>query len=250
MEQITFSNPHQVDLSGILSNPVNSSSVVILAHGFGSNKNRDTYQKFEEALNGQGYATFRFDFYGHGESKGKFEDITVSEAVDDVLSAINLMKQKGFKKIALLGTSFGGNAALHAASKSKDLTALILRSAVSDYNGLETNRKHPKVLDEWEKVGFIKIEEDGKIKKLNFSFFQDLATHNEYNEAKNITVPTLITHGDLDDVVPLEQSETLHRVIPQSKLFIIKGAGHRYTDVDALFLQDLNTVTAFLKKYL
>ncbi|MGE5041595.1 MAG: alpha/beta hydrolase family protein [Candidatus Levyibacteriota bacterium] len=250
MEPIVFQNSKNTNLSGVLSAPPGASSVIILAHGFGSNKNRDTYTTYETLLNRQGWATFRFDFFGHGESAGKFEDITVSEGIDDILCAIKFLQKKGFKKIALLGTSFGGNCALLAACKSKDLTALILRSAVSDYNGLETSRKKPKVLNDWEQAGFIKIEEGGQIKKLNFNFFKDLITHREYDEAKKISIPVLITHGDRDDVVPLEQSERLHTVIPHSELVVITGAGHRYTDRKALFKLDTDAAVAFLKKNL
>jgi pimeloyl-ACP methyl ester carboxylesterase len=43
---------------------------------------------------------------------------------------------------------------------------------------------------------------------------------------KNITVPTLVLHGDSDIVVPLEQAQYTTRHIPKAKLTVIPGAGH------------------------
>lgn len=250
MENIIFENSQGDKLSGILSNPKNSDTVVILAHGFNSHKNKDTYLTYEKLINSIGYASFRFDFYGHGESEGKFEDITVSEGIDDILSAISYLKKSGYKKIGLLGSSFGGATSLLAAAKTKDLHALVLRSAVSDYEAFERKRRGPAEIKKWEQDGFLEVWTEENPKKLNFSFFQDLKNHNGYTSGKNIHIPTLIMHGDKDTIVPVEQSTLLHKEIPQSKLLIIRGAGHRYTDEKKLFDQDLETVKEFLLREL
>lgn len=250
METILFKNSNNDNLSGILSNPKNSNTVVILAHGFNSNKNKDTYIIYQNLINDLGFASFRFDFYGHGESNGKFEDITVSEGVDDILSAIRLLKQNGFQKVGLLGSSFGGAASLLAAAKTNDLNALILRSAVSSYEEFERNRRGPEEIKKWEQDGFIEVWTEEHPKRLNYAFFQDLKNHNGYAAGRNIRIPTLIMHGDSDTIVPVEQSMRLHKEIPQSELLIIKGAGHRYTDNKELFGKELEKIKKFLPKAL
>ena len=41
-----------------------------------------------------------------------------------------------------------------------------------------------------------------------------------------LTSPLLLVHGELDDLIAPHHSETLHRLQPQARLRIVKGAGH------------------------
>ncbi|MEM1325142.1 MAG: alpha/beta hydrolase [Bacteroidota bacterium] len=67
------------------------------------------------------------------------------------------------------------------------------------------------------------------------------------SECKNITVPTLIVHGDADQVVPIETAgEQAAKLIPDNEYHVIKDAPHglNYTHRD-----ELNTILLdFLKK--
>ena len=134
-QKITFQNSKGDNIVGILSNLSENVDVpiIVLCHGFSSGKDSPTYVDLEEQLNSKGVATFRFDFYGHGESDGEFEDITISEAVDDALKAIEFVKGKGFSKVGLFGSSFGGITTLMVASQVDDLLVLGLKAPVSDY---------------------------------------------------------------------------------------------------------------------
>ena len=202
----------------------------------------------ERIFNNNEISTFRFDFYGHGESEGKFENITVSEAVDDILNAIKFLKNKGFKKIGLVGSSFGGMASLIAASKSKYLYVLVLKSPVSDYLGKLISKISKYNIKEWKEKGFIHYESSrmGKL-RLNYSFFKDAEKVSGYNVAKRISIPTFIIHGDKDESVPVEQSIKLSKIIKNSKLVIIKGADHRYTKPE-YFKRCTNLIADFIIK--
>lgn len=231
-EKVVFKNSKGDSLVGVLSTPTFNpkNAIVILCHGSDSSKDSNTYLEMENVLKTNNFASLRFDFYGHGESAGKFEDITVSEAVDDILQVIEFVKDRGFKKIALFGSSFGGCASIIAASKTDDLSALILRSPVSDYKNLEISRFTAEELKEWKEKGYTYKSEAGGEKKMNYSYLEDLLKLNEYEAAKNINIPTFISHGDQDSVVPLEQSLRLKNVIRESRLLISKGAKHRYSE--------------------
>ncbi len=95
-EKIFFSNSKGDKLCGVFSNPVNDDSVpiVILCHGFTTSKDSLTNRRLEEVLNKQNVATLRIDLFAHGESEGRFEEITVSEAVDDIINAIKYVQEK------------------------------------------------------------------------------------------------------------------------------------------------------------
>lgn len=83
LQKLTFTNSKGIELAGILSDPNKTKEVVmILCHGFSSSKGSNTHLTLERLFNEKNIATFRFDFFGHGESRGNFEDITVSEGKD------------------------------------------------------------------------------------------------------------------------------------------------------------------------
>jgi pimeloyl-ACP methyl ester carboxylesterase len=205
--------------------------LVILCHGFTTSKDGRTYVRLEERLNQKVFSTFRFDFFGHGESAGEFENITISEAKDDVLNAIRFVKDSGYEQIGLMGSSFGGFASILAAGLSDDLFVLALKSPVSDYLGLLIARDHDIDIQAWRQKGFIFVEaSDGKNVSLNYSFFADAERIQGYALASNIKAPTLIVHGDQDETVPLAQSQKAADLIPDCRLEVIEGADHTYSD--------------------
>lgn len=232
MEQkVFFSNGKKAKLCGILSNPTDNKSnpIIILAHGFTTTKKSPGIATLSEKLNSLNISTLRFDFYGHGESEGKFEDITVSEGANDVLSAIKFLKKEGYKKIGLMGSSFGGICSIIAASKSPELFVLSLKSPVSDFVKVEEFDLSNESVSEWKKKGK-RIYNAERNLFLNYSFYEDIQKLNIYKDAKKINVPTLIVHGDKDEIVPIQQSFRLVKEIETSKLVVVKGADHRYSD--------------------
>jgi hypothetical protein len=180
-------------------------------------------------LDKKNISTFRFDIYGHGESEGKFENITISEAVDDILNAIEHLKKQGYSRIGLLGSSFGGGSSIIAASKSKDLFLLALKSPVSNYKEKEIMTKTQKELDDWKSNGWrYYVTGEGKKLKLNYTFYLDFDLNDGYKVAPLIHAPSIIVHGDADEIVPVEQSIKISKIIPVCRLVLIKGANHRY----------------------
>lgn len=233
-QKLYFQNSKGNELCGLLSNSTGDISrpIIIFVHGFSSNKNTSNFVKLKDILDKDNIATFRFDVFGHGESEGKFEDITITEAVDDILQAIKFLQSKGYKRIGLLGSSFGGISSIMAASKTNDLFMLALKSPVSDYLEVEMNRFSEKDLEEWKKQGYRDYEDDGKILKLGYTFVADFKNNDAYKAATQISIPAIIVHGDADKTVPVSQSIKISKIIPNCKLVLIKGADHRYTEGD------------------
>lgn len=247
-EKLFFKNSKGSRLCGLLSHLSSSKKdpIIILCHGFSTTKNSNTFIALERILHEKNISTFRFDFFGHGESEGKFEDVTISEAVDDVLSAIAFLKEKGFSRIGLVGSSFGGMAALLAASKSPDIYVLALKSPVSDYLGKLIAQKSNEEIESWKEKGFIHYPKtNGEMLKLNYSFFEDTEKVSGFEAAKKIKVPTLIVHGDRDVSVPVEQSKKTAKMIENCRLEVIRGADHPYSNSEH-FQRVLNLIADFI----
>lgn len=248
-ENVIFLNSKGDRLSGILA-VVNSdltTPTIILAHGFTSHKN-GTSKDISVLLNKMGINTLRFDFYGHGESEGKFEDITLSEGTHDVLQAIEFVKSRGFIKIGLFGTSFGGSCSIMAASRIKDLWLLALRSPVSDYYLKELIQKSKKELIDWREKGYRMYKKaDGKELRLNYSFFEDMKNNRGLEAALNIEIPTMIVQGDLDTSSLLIFNDMLVKVIPDSELKVIKGGDHTFSNPEH-YQEALNILLEFISR--
>jgi len=247
-EKIFFENSRGIKLCGILSNPTaeKEKPVVILCHGFFRSKDGKTFVGLERILNEKGISTLRFDFFGHGESEGKFEEVTTSEAVDDILGAIKFLKESGYGKIGLMGSSFGGMASIIAASKVNDLYVLALKSPVSDYSSLFQAHQNEQEFKEIKEKGFTYITDiEGEKRKLNISFFIDARKAKGYEAAKNIKISTLIVHGNKDDSVPIEQSKRTASLMENCRLEVIEGADHGYSNEEH-FKEMLDLISEFI----
>ncbi len=189
-------------LCGILSAPDESKKtfIVVAAHGWTSGKDRKTYLLLEKTLLESRIGIFRFDMYGHGESEGQLEDMTATEGIDDVLSAIKFVRQKGYKNIGLFGSSFGGLCAVIAASKTNAF-ALALKSPVSEYKGVVLRKNVP-------------------------DFMKNARKYSAYHVAQKIKCPVFLVHGQADDVVPVEQSRKLAKMLKNCTYVEVKGMKH------------------------
>jgi pimeloyl-ACP methyl ester carboxylesterase len=81
-----------------------------------------------------GQAVVRFDYSGHGESEGRFEDGTISAWLEDALATI---REKGGVAPILVGSSMGGWVSLLAArelaKEGRALTGLVLIAPAADF---------------------------------------------------------------------------------------------------------------------
>jgi len=247
-EKLFFKNSIGNKLCGILSKPTSQKEkpIIILCHGFSTSKEGRTYVRLEKILNDSGISTFRFDFFGHGESEGIFEEITTSEAVDDIQNAIRFLKESDYKKIGLVGSSFGGMASIIEAGKTNDLYVLALKSPVSDYLGLIHSREDEQEIKKWKEKGVIEVAGvDGETRTLKYSFYEEAQKVKAYEPAQKIKIPALIVHGNDDETVPIEQSRKTASLIENCRLEIIEGADHTYSKPEH-FEKMLDLISGFI----
>ena len=250
-EKIFFRSAAGIGICGILSGPCPGTRVpgAVLCHGFATGKDGRTYVRLEEILNDAGVATLRFDFFGHGESGGDLADITVSEAVDEVAGALAFIHSRGYAPLGLMGSSFGGLAAVLAAADAPDLACLALKSPVSDTLARLLAERDGQSLEDWRSSGSIPLTDDeGKGLRLDYTFYEDAESVRVYDAASRISLPTLIVHGAADETVPVDQSRRLASILPRGRLEILPGADHRYSR-NADFEIMLQRISAFIIRH-
>ncbi len=227
MERLFFDNGRGVRLCGVLEMPAPDAPIVILSHGFASSKDSGTYTTIAPALATAGIGSFRFDFYGHGESGGEFSKITLTEGVEDVKAAYAYLKTRfPSSPLGLLGSSFGGACSFYAAA-SLDVKGCVLLCPAILYKERYLKKTSASGLAEWKRKGSIPYKTyDGRALALDYSFYESLLGFDGVTTAPELKMPFLILHGDRDQVVDHADSEKIVKLLPHGELITIKGADH------------------------
>ncbi|MGH7164631.1 MAG: alpha/beta hydrolase family protein [Nitrospiraceae bacterium] len=251
-QALIFTDPAGRAVAGILATPPTATDrVVVLCHGFLSNKNSNTNKTLTPLLIERGIATFRFDFLGQGESQGPFEQITVTAALDQARAALELVSSMGYRRLGLIGSSFGGLIATLAAGQALEhgasLFALAQKCPVPDFPEMLRLEFGEAGMERWKQADEIpNVAGGGEPIALRFSFYIDSLAHDAYKAAEVIQAPVLIVQGDADEYVPLHQCRRLYDALRATKrLEILPGADHGFSKPE-----DFRTMTALLADWM
>jgi hypothetical protein len=232
-EKLTFTDKAGNHIAGMLATPAcDTQRLAVLCHGFLSNKNSATNKALTAMLIPLGIATLRFDFLGHGESGGPFERLTVGTAVQQALAAITVGASRGYREVALVGSSFGGLVAILAAGEHGKLACLALKCPVSDFPQMLRDELGAEGIRQWQATNTIPDFAQGAARiRLPFSFYEDCAHHLAYTAAGVVDIPTLIVHGEADEVVPVAHSLRLQKALRgEASCIVIPGADHHFSN--------------------
>ena len=142
IEEVSFQNTKDsVTLAGTFTYPKMGSDfpVVILITGSGpQDRNEEIFEHkpfwvLADYLTKKEIAVLRYDDRGVGESTDDFSDATSLEFMNDVIAAINYLKNRkevDSKKIGLIGHSEGGAIAAMTASENKNVSFVISLAGV------------------------------------------------------------------------------------------------------------------------
>jgi dipeptidyl aminopeptidase/acylaminoacyl peptidase len=179
----------------------------------------------------RGIASFLFDFEGLGDSPGERSKLTVTRAISNYRSAFEFTLHNpvvSTNQIGVLGSSFGGAVALLAPETTNVIRSLGLKSPSSFLPDAYINECGDEAFQSWLKSGY--SESLG----YPLSILKDALRRNVFRAASGIHVPTLITHGTADEIVPIRQSHLLRVSLGGlSNLVVFRGAGHGYSEGDS-----------------
>ncbi|MEO6029848.1 MAG: alpha/beta fold hydrolase [Candidatus Binatia bacterium] len=216
-----------VRLAGLLHRPAGVDDLavrpaIVLCHGMESTKEGTKHQALAARLTALGYVCLRFDFSYVGESEGSFEDLTISGEVEDLGGAIDFLTARGATTFGLVGSSLGGTVAVLFAGAEPRVRALVTIAAVALPLGI-VQRMDPAAVAAW--------RQNGVRGQLRRSFLDDLEHVDVLAAARGLTAATFVTHGDADDVVPVEDAYALFAALPDPKaLAVTPGCDHRHSD--------------------
>jgi len=226
MKKVYFNNSKEQKIAGVLHLPEKQTdSIVIIAHGFCANKDRERFLKISKAYNKENIACLRFDFGGSGESYET--EIMVENQIDDLKSAIEFVKSQGYKDIGIQGESLGGLVSILVYNfeiKTMVLLAPITKSMTKLKEIFEQEKLSKK---EMEEKGYIVKLKDNKEFKIPRVYFEERLKVNQKKMLSRIKCPVLILHSNEDDCVLIEDSKEAIAFLPKgSRLEVIKGGSH------------------------
>ena len=234
-----------------------SGKPVVLIHGWplsGASWERQT-----EALTGAGYRVITYDRRGFGASSkplGGYDYDTLAKDTYQLLEKLDL------KDATIVGFSMGGGEVARYMGKYDNgrvgkvvfasSIAPALRKSGSNPEGVDSSvfegikqkmEKDRFVLLEWFVENFFNADVlTDRISKpaiqANFNVAAAASYHATLNcidawledfrdDIKEIKVPTLVTHGDADRILPIASTgERMPKLIPGSKLHVIKNGPH------------------------
>lgn len=231
-DALSFHDSFGHRIAAVLTTPSRPTrSVAVLCHGFLSGKNSTTNTTLTRLLTERGIATFRFDFFGQGESQGPFKDLTNTLAVGQTMAALDLLRHKAYRRMGLMGSSFGGLVAILTAAQRPDLACLALKCPVVDFAEELRLEFGEAEMAQWKATDTIPNIMGGASRiALGYAFYEDSLRQVAYEPARSITAPTLIVQGDRDEHVPLHQSRQLYDALRVDKQFhMLPGADHQFT---------------------
>ena len=257
-EKVYFKNKEGLKLCGILTkSKKNTKKCIILCHGIAYGKEEGgIFTELAQRLAKTGFAVFRFDFRGHGESEGDSVDLTIRGEKKDLESALEFLKNLKYKKFSILAASFGGGAVSLFIGKNQNIIkALVLWNPIIDYHSiLKPKLSWPKAnfgekaMQKLKKQGFIKVSKRNF--KVGSAFFDELKKLHPWKELQKAKIPILFIHGDKDNYTPLEDSIKYSGLFKNADLEIIKGGEHGFHSSKEIAEKAYSkTIKFFLKNF-
>ena len=206
------------------------SPTVVFLGGFRSDMTGTKALELEAWAQRAGQAYLRFDYLGHGQSSGRFEDGTIGRWLDDSLAAIDAFTMG---KLVLVGSSMGGWLSLLVAlQRTERLAGLVLIAAAPDF----TERMLLKGLSPEDRAT---LQREGRLVRpsqyspepsvFTWSLIEEGRRHLVLDKKLALPCPVRLLHGQSDPDVSWEYSLQIARHIeaPEVITTFIKGGDHR-----------------------
>lgn len=219
---------------------------VLIVHGyFSANRNGPNrlFVKIADNLASLGFATYRFDLSGMGESDGDINKINFKHHVKDVISVIEFVrKQCGSKQITVIAHSLGCAVVLDVMNFAyKNINKVFLLAPFFSSDKTLKVMLGVGSLEELEKK--VPIYRKGLYSDI--SYFKESLAYDEFvpeiNRATGNGVTIYAILGNIDQFVDINEAKELFLKTPKINVIEIDGADHN-------FLETQKQVISFLQK--
>lgn len=192
----------------------------------------------EDWARANGRAFLRFDYSGHGQSSGAFEEGSIADWHEDTLAAVDALTTG---LIVVVGSSMGGwQALLLARERTVQIAGLVAIAAAPDF----TEDGHWANFTDAQKA---EIDAGGRVELpsdymepyvVTRKMIEDGRRHLVLREPMMLPFPVRLLQGTADEAVSTETALRLlrHAESPDMRLTLVKDADHRFSDDTCLEL--------------
>ena len=248
-EKITFIGESGDELAGRLDIPDDREprGYVLFAHCFTGSKDVLAAARIAKALWLRGFAVFRFDFTGLGDSQGDFANTTFSSNVGDLVAAAAFLRENREAPAVLIGHSLGGAAVLASAGKIPEARAVCTIGAPADPEHVV--RLFADARDEIEAAGEAEVTIGGRAFRIKSSFLDDIEAQSLKKCIRDMKKALLVFHSPIDDVVDIDNARRIYEAARHPKSFVcLDGADHMLTNrADAYYVAEV--ISAWADRY-
>ncbi len=195
---------------------------VVYLYGFASGPLSDKAQFFKRRFESVGV---NFHIYDYILNPHEFRDMKLSELQNNLHKY--LLANFHDEKVILMGSSFGGLLVTwYAHLHPEKVDRLILIAPALHFTAEFITQTLCTTMSKWEKEGetFVEHYRFGALIPLNYSFVKDLRKNPIPTFSRNkFPIPTIVFHGDNDEVVPAAWSISFAQSNPRVKTYILKG---------------------------
>ena len=198
--------------------------------GFRSDMSGSKAQALARHAATRGQGMLRFDYSGHGQSGGRFEDGTIGRWRDDALAVID---QRSQGPLLLVGSSMGGWIALLAAlARSQRVAGLVLIAPAPDFTGW--GLEAPLTAAEQQQLSDTSAisrasDYDPEPTIITRKLIEEGREHSLLHAPVRLSIPVRILHGQQDPDVPWQRSVQLVERLQSAdvQLLLVKDGDHR-----------------------
>lgn len=211
-----------------------SKSFIVFLHGWGADKNSFLWLKNFFA----DHSLIFLDFAGFGLSPEPARPYYVSDYVNELKS---LLDKFDIESLTIVGHSFGGRVAIKFASLFQNdykifRLCLVDSAGVLPRRGLKyylkvhhykyLKKKAENSLEAQNKLAVMGSSDYKQLSGIMKQTFVQIVNEDLLPVAKHIQAETILIWGEKDKETKLYMAKKLNRTIKNSKLYILKNAGH------------------------
>lgn len=248
-EKLTFPGSTGEMLAARLDLPAGKPrAYALFAHCFTCSKDIFAASRVAEELASHGIGVLRFDFTGLGMSEGEFANTNFSSNVEDLLKAVEFLRETHEAPQILIGHSLGGAAVLAAAGLVPEVKAVATIGAPASADHVIHN--FGADIGEIEEKGIAEVKLAGRNFTIKKQFIDDLQAQSVAERVGALNKALIVFHAPLDATVGIENAGTIFGAAKHPKSFVsLDDADHLLSRrVDAVYVAQV--LRAWASRYI
>lgn len=213
--------------------------LLIYLHGFASSPGSFKARRFIGAL-----PAYHVRLSIPDLNEGDFEGLTISRQLA-LLERLTVAEPE--RSVLLIGSSLGGYTAALFAAASEKVAALVAMAPAFDFARRWAARLGPEAVERWRQEGSLETHHYGQARSasIGFGLLEDAGNHAAFPD---VTVPTLVFHGEHDDTVDPEVSRTFARDRDNVTLAMLPSDHMLGDAVEQIIAQTFSFLTPWLER--